>query len=74
MTSGYYKYIVFDYDLKAETGKVFSQTDFGPEIENIEYDLPNSRWIAEHHKCPPIYYGWNDAEKSVEELRSILVK
>ncbi|OHB36610.1 MAG: aminotransferase [Planctomycetes bacterium GWA2_39_15] len=74
MTSGYYKYIVFDYDLKAETGKVFNQTDFGPEIEKIEYDLPNSRWIAEHHKCPPIYYGWDYAEKNIEELRSILLK
>ncbi len=74
MVSGYYKYIVFDYDLKAETGKVFAQTDFGPEIEKIEYDLPNSRWIAEHHKCPPIYYGWDSAAQSVEELKAILVK
>ncbi len=74
MISGYYKYIVFDYDLNIETGKVFAQTDFGPEIENIDYDLPNSRWIAEHHKCPPIFFGWNDSGKSVNELKSILLK
>lgn len=74
MISGYYKYIVFDYDLKSETGKVFAQTDFGPEIEQIEYDLPNSRWIADHHKCPPIYYGWDGAEKIAEELKGILLK
>lgn len=74
MTSGYYKYIVFDYDLNIETGKVFNQTDFGPEIENVPYDLPNSRWIAEHHKCPPIYFGWDDAEKRTEELKFILLK
>lgn len=74
MISGYYKYIVFDYDLNIETGKVFNQTDFGPEIENVPYDLPNSRWIAEHHKCPPIYFGWDEAERTVEELRGLLLK
>lgn len=74
MTSGYYKYIVFDYDLKVETGKVFAKSDFGPEIENIAYDLPNSSWIAEHHKCPPIFYGWENAGKNGEELRGILLK
>lgn len=73
MVSGYYKYIVFDYDLKLETGKVFSQSDFGPEIEGIDYDLPNSRWVAEHHKCPPMYFGWDEADKDVEALRSILL-
>jgi len=74
MISGYYKYIVFDYDLKIESGKVFAQSDFGPEIEKIDYDLPNSIWIAEHHKCPPIYFGWGDSEKNVEELKEILLK
>ncbi len=74
MTSGYYKYIVFDYDLKIETGKVFNQADFGPEIENVPYDLPHSRWIAEHHHCPPIYFGWEDAGKEVNELRGIFLR
>jgi perosamine synthetase len=73
MISGYYKYIVFDYDLKIETGKVFAQSDFGPEIENIRYDLPNSMWIAEHHKCPPIYYGWDEAGKSIDHLKEVLL-
>lgn len=74
MISGYYKYIVFDYELKVETGKVFNQTDFGPEIEGIAYNLPNSRWIAQHHKCPPIYYGWEYADRDLEEIRRILLK
>lgn len=74
MVSGYYKYIVFDYQLKQETGKVFAATDFGPEIEGIPYDLPNSTWIASHHKCPPIYYGWDSADKDIDELRAILLK
>lgn len=76
MVSGYYKYIVFDYDLRMETGKVFNTTDFGPEIErknrkNIE--LPNSYWVAEHHRCPPIWFGWEHAEKSISELTEILL-
>ena len=57
MRSGYYKYIVFDYAIKEETGKVFNKTDFGNEIEGKRVNLPNSYWIAEHHKCVPIYYG-----------------
>jgi len=74
MLSGFYKYIVFDYDLKQETGKVFAKTDFGPTIEKIAYDLPNSSWIAKHHKCPPIYYGWEDSGKSISELKRLLLK
>jgi dTDP-4-amino-4,6-dideoxygalactose transaminase len=74
MKSGYYKYIVFDYELTMETGKVFAQSDFGPEIEEIAYDLPNSRWIAEHHKCPPIWYGWEYSDRSVQELTDLLIK
>lgn len=73
MISGFYKYIVFDYDLKEETGKVFSQSDFGPEIEKLPYCLPNSRWVAKHHKCVPIWYGWEHSEKSIESIRSILL-
>jgi dTDP-4-amino-4,6-dideoxygalactose transaminase len=74
MISGYYKYIVFDYPLKMETGKVFNRTDFGPEIEGIPYDLPNSRWIADHHRCPPIWYGWPHAEKTVEDIAELLIE
>ena len=69
MKSGYYKYIVFDYDIKEETGKVFNKTDFGNEIEGKLVDLPNSYWIAEHHKCVPIYYGWDKSSYSVNALK-----
>ena len=72
MKSGYYKYIVFDQELSEETGKVFNYTDFGNEIEGIKINLPNSYWVAEHHKCAPMYYGWGKAELSVEELRRYL--
>ena len=72
MKSGYYKYIVFDQDLKEETGKVFNHTDFGNEIEGTELELPNSYWVAKHHKCVPIYYGWDKAGLSVEEIKKYL--
>lgn len=74
MQSGYYKYIVFDEELLEETGKVFNYTDFGNEIEGIKLDLPNSYWVAEHHKCAPIYYGWEGAATSSEELRAKLIR
>ncbi len=74
MESGYYKYIVFDQNLTEETGKVFNATDFGNEIEGTKLNLPNSYWVAGHHKCAPIYHGWDKAELTVEELRKYLVK
>ncbi len=74
MKSGYYKYIVFDYNLNESTGKVFAQTDFGPVIEKQSYDLPNSDWVASHHHCAPIWYGWEHADKSTDEIASILLK
>lgn len=70
MKSGYYKYIIFNEKLSEETGKVFNYTDFGNEIEGISLDLPNSYWVAEHHKCAPIYYGWDKAEYTAEEIRN----
>lgn len=73
MVSGYYKYIVFDTGLKQETGQVFGSGDLGHTIDGIEVELPNSRWIADHHKCVPIYYGYENAGKSVDELREILL-
>lgn len=74
MESGYYKYIVFDETLSEETGKVFNHTDFGNEIEGITLDLPNSYWAAAHHKCAPIYYGWDKSDCSVEELKRYLLQ
>lgn len=74
MQSGYYKYIVFDQNLSEETGKVFNYTDFGNEIEGIEMSLPNSYWVAEHHKCAPIYYGWDKAQMPAEDMAKYLLR
>lgn len=73
MESGYYKYIVFDTQLKEETGQVFGPNDLGHRIAENNTDSPNSIWITEHHKCAPIYFGYENADKSVEELREILL-
>lgn len=73
MVSGYYKYIVFDQTLREETGKVFNATDFGNEIEGIPLELPGSYWAAAHHKCAPIYYGWEKADLSVDAIREYLL-
>ena len=53
MTSGYYKYIVFDW-LEKSTGRVYDEPChriFGHHVE-----LPNTDWVARHHSCPPLYY------------------
>ena len=73
MTSGYYKYIVFDTPLKEETGKVFGPGDLGHRIAGVDADVPNSIWVTEHHRCAPIYYGWEHANKSADELASLLL-
>lgn len=74
MKSGYYKYIVFDYDLTEVTGQVFGKNDLGYRIEQKNIVLENSEWVTEHHQCVPIYYGWKDANKSIDELREQLLK
>ncbi len=73
MISGYYKYIVFDTPLKQETGQVFGPRDQGYRIAGVPADVPNSDWVTAHHKCAPIYLGYEHADKSVDELRSILL-
>lgn len=75
MTSGYYKYIIFSYPvLKQTTGQVFGTSDLGPEIIGLGQDgVPNSYWVASNHQCPPIFYGWDHAESTVEEIQKILL-
>jgi dTDP-4-amino-4,6-dideoxygalactose transaminase len=72
MLSGYYKYIVFDTELREETGRVFDRLCH--EIMAKDGNFPNASWVKCHHRCAPIYYGWDNASKSIEELRSLLIK
>jgi perosamine synthetase len=53
MTSGLYKYIVFD-PIERSTGKVYDQPCH--RIMGHPDDLPNADWIASSHWCVPLYY------------------
>ena len=53
MTSGYYKYIVFE-EIPKSTGKVYDRSCH--HIMGKDYDLPNTDWVAKNHWCVPIYY------------------
>jgi dTDP-4-amino-4,6-dideoxygalactose transaminase len=60
MTSGLYKYIVFD-PIEKSTGKVYDEPCH--RIMGHPVDLPNSDWVAQNHWCVPLYYrGWEEAE------------
>lgn len=70
MKSGYYKYITFDRPLKEKTGAVYDQLCH--EIMGRAGVFPNSEWVKEHHACPPIFFGWEHANKNVETLKVLL--
>jgi dTDP-4-amino-4,6-dideoxygalactose transaminase len=53
MTSGLYKYIVFDW-LEKSTGRVYDEPCH--RILGHHVDLPNTDWVAKNHSCPPLYY------------------
>jgi dTDP-4-amino-4,6-dideoxygalactose transaminase len=53
MTSGLYKYIVFD-EVERSTGKVYAEPCH--RIMGTQDHLPNSDWVGEHHWCVPLYY------------------
>lgn len=53
MTSGYYKYVVFE-PIARSTGKVYEAPCH--RIMERQAHLPNSDWVAENHWCVPLYY------------------
>jgi perosamine synthetase len=53
MTSGLYKYIVFDR-LERSTGRVYDEPCH--RIMGHDVELPNSDWVARNHSCVPLYY------------------
>jgi perosamine synthetase len=53
MSSGYYKYIVFDW-LERSTGRVYDEPCH--RILGSPVDLPNTDWLARNHSCVPLYY------------------
>jgi perosamine synthetase len=57
MTSGLYKYIVFDW-LERSTGRVYDEPCH--RILGSAEDLPNTDWVARNHSCVPLYYRQPD--------------
>ena len=53
MTSGLYKYIVFD-PIERSTGRVYEEPCH--RIMGHSVDLPNTDWVASNHWCVPLYY------------------
>jgi len=53
MTSGLYKYIVFDW-LERSTGRVYDEPCH--RILGHDVQLPNTDWVARNHSCVPLYY------------------
>ena len=53
MTSGLYKYIVFDW-LERSTGRVYDEPCH--RIMGHPVELPNTDWVARNHSCVPLYY------------------
>jgi len=71
MTSGFYKYIVFDTPLSEVTGPVFGEACH--RIMGHDVDLPGTDWVVAHHACPPMYPGWEGADLAVEVLKKRLL-
>jgi perosamine synthetase len=58
MTSGYYKYVVFE-PIDHSTGKVYDEPCH--RVLGHDVSLPNTDWVAQNHWCVPLYYrGWED--------------
>jgi perosamine synthetase len=61
MTSGFYKYIVFE-PIERSTGKVYDEPCH--RVLGKAVDLPNSDWVAENHWCVPFYYRPESREEA----------
>ncbi|HEX3241631.1 MAG TPA: DegT/DnrJ/EryC1/StrS family aminotransferase [Solirubrobacterales bacterium] len=63
MTSGLYKYIVFD-QIERSSGRVYEEPCH--RIMGAGGDFPNTEWVAENHSCVPLYYRPMSAERASE--------
>ncbi len=58
MTSGLYKYLVFD-EIEKSTGRVYEEPCH--RIMGRSDELPNTDWVAQSHWCVPLYYRPDNA-------------
>jgi perosamine synthetase len=70
MTSGLYKYIVFDR-LENSTGRVYDTPCH--RVLGHSVDLPNTDWVAGHHSCVPLYYHGPEMPDGIVLERSVRV-
>jgi perosamine synthetase len=63
MTSGLYKYVVFD-EIEKSTGRVYEEPCH--RIMGRADELPNTDWVAQNHWCVPLYYRPLSAERRSE--------
>jgi hypothetical protein len=69
MTSGHYKYLVFE-EIEKGTGRVYEEPCH--RIMGAAGEFPNTEWVAENHWCVPLYYRpANIAEASGERVSEI---
>jgi dTDP-4-amino-4,6-dideoxygalactose transaminase len=69
MTSGLYKYLVFE-EIEKGTGRVYEEPCH--RIMGAAGEFPNTEWVAENHWCVPLYYRpANIAEASGERVSEI---
>ena len=64
MTSGLYKYVVFD-EIEKSTGRVYEEPCH--RIMGRADELPNTDWVAENHWCVPLYYRPESREAALGE-------
>jgi dTDP-4-amino-4,6-dideoxygalactose transaminase len=64
MTSGFYKYIVFE-EIEKSTGRVYEEPCH--RIMGHSVELPNTDRVAENHWCVPLYYRPESREAALEE-------
>ena len=64
MTSGLYKYIVFE-EIEKSTGRVYEEPCH--RIMGRSDELPNTDWVAENHWCVPLYYRPESREAALEQ-------
>ncbi len=72
MKTNYYKFIIFDTELKEEVGKVYETPIH--KLMGLKSNFPNSEWISKHHSCVPIFYGYEKANWGIKKLSNALIK
>ena len=72
MQSGYYKYIVFNQEIKWKAGKVFELESQACYIDDEWRSLENCIWIGNNHTCIPIYSNKEYSDLDIDEMKALI--